>query len=460
MHMADSDTFSSIDFLSSILESVPDSLFLLDPETSRILWCNRTAADDLGYTPDEILGHSVLSLQKDVTGLPAWADIAQVIRSADPYVFVGRHRHKQGHEISVEVLTRCIEVDGACLFLSSARNTTLRRTLEGEMLSRDEQVRFALNEASDGLWDWHIPSGEVFFSPQLKRMLGYGPHEMKPTLDTWSHNVHPDDARAVFQAINQHLKGLRERYHAEYRLKNRNGHYVWVNDRGRICERDAQGQPVRMVGMVQNITSQKTLEHQLLQQATHDSLTGLRNRRESEYTLENLVQTCTRMGTPLGVCLFDLDHFKQINDLHGHLVGDQVLVHVAQEVQTRLRASDALFRWGGEEFLLLCPGSDASGVLCIASQLRAAIAALDWSSLHPSLAQVTASFGLAVLPEHGNTPRELLLGADSALYQAKAAGRNQVAHLASSPATTHQVTLETVGLHSPQACSACATPSN
>ena len=234
----------------------------------------------------------------------------------------------------------------------------MQPALQTEQLSRDAHVQFALNEASDGIWDWDLPSSEVLFSPQLKRMLGYGPHEMPPTVETWSTAVHPDDADAVFLAINQHLQGLRERYQAEYRLKNRNGHYIWVHDRGHVSQRDASGKPVRMVGMVQNITDRKALEEQLLRHASHDSLTGLRNRRESEHALENLVDTCTRLGLPLGVCIFDLDHLKQINDCQGHLAGDMVLVQMATRVAQSIRSSDSLFRWGGEEF---CCCARASG---------------------------------------------------------------------------------------------------
>jgi diguanylate cyclase (GGDEF)-like protein/PAS domain S-box-containing protein len=411
--------------LEDVFNAIPDSVFLLDPETSDIVFCNRAAHEDLGYARDEILGHSVLSLQKDVVGLPQWSLIAAEIRKADPYVFMGRHRHKRGHEIPVEVHTRAVHIGGREYFLSSARDITRRRMLETELLSRDEHVRFALNETSDGLWDWHVPSGEVFFSPQLKRMLGYGPHEMTPTLESWSGNVHPEDAERVFQVLSEHLAGQRERFEAEYRLRNRNGHHIWVHDRGKVFERNAQGEAVRVVGMVQNITDQKTLEQQLLEQASHDSLTGLRNRRESEAVLDNLVHTCQRLAVPLGVCMFDLDHFKQINDLNGHIVGDQVLTRVAQQMSYAIRASDNLFRWGGEEFLLLCPGMDHGAMVKLASKLRDEVASMDWAEL-PGVDQVTASFGIAVMPQDGLQPSALLLAADSALYRARAAGRNCV----------------------------------
>jgi len=410
---------------AKLLDGMPDSLYLLDPITSRIEWCNRLAHDSLGYTAEEILGHSVLSLQMDVTGLPAWEDIAAEIRQSDPFVFVGRHRHKAGHEVAVEVYTRTIELTGKSYFLSIARDITGRLLLQDSMTTRDQHVQFALNEASDGLWDWNVCTGEVFFSPQLKRLLGYGPHEMAPTLTTWSDNLHPDDAPRVNQALDHHMKGLRERYESEYRLRNRNGHYLWVHDRGRICERNARGQPTRVVGMVRNISDQKSLETRLLQAATRDSLTGLCNRRESEAALDRQRLTCQQVAQPLGVCLMDLDHFKQINDVHGHLAGDQVLAKVAHCISNQLRASDAVFRWGGEEFLVLFPGANLLDLTRLANKLREAIQALEWPDV-PQLKTVTASFGVTEMPAGGASAQALLLAADAALYKAKDQGRNQV----------------------------------
>ncbi len=238
-----------------LFEHLPDAVYLLDPDSSHIVWCNRAGWDSLGLTPEAVLDHSVLSLQKDVTGLPQWGEIAAVIRRQRDYTFVGRHRHAQGHELAVEVYTRCFEHEGREYFLSVARDITRRVALEADLNRREKQLWFALNEAADGLWDWNVPAGEVFFSPQLKRMLGYGPDEMAPTLASWSANVHPDDAERVMQQLDDHLQGRRTRYEAEYRLRNRNGVYLWVHDQGRVCERDAEGRATRVVGMVQDVTA-------------------------------------------------------------------------------------------------------------------------------------------------------------------------------------------------------------
>lgn len=411
--------------LVAALDAVPDAVYLIDPISSNILYCNRAGHEDLGLERGDLLHHSVLSLQKDVTGMPQWTQIAESIRQSSPYIFLGRHRHRDGHEVSVEIHTTAVTIAGHEVFLSSARNITQRVRLDADLLSRDAHVQFALNEAADGLWDWHLPTAEVFFSPQLKRMLGYGPHEMQSSLATWSDNLHPDDKPLVLQALDDHANGLRERYEAEYRLKNRNGHYLWVRDRGRVCERDGQGNATRVVGMVQNITDQKALEANLLSLATHDSLTGLRNRREAEQTLDNLLRTCQRLEVPLGVCMLDIDHFKSINDTHGHAMGDQVLVRMTEHLSASIRSTDGLFRWGGEEFLLLAPGlgPDEMGLWC--EKLCEQMGSLDWTDLLPQH-RLTASFGVAAMPAHGVTPTALLAAADSAMYRAKANGRNRV----------------------------------
>ena len=117
-----------------------DAVYLLEPLTSRIVWANRAGWTMLGLSPEEVLDHSVLSLQKDVVGAPQWGDIAAVIRTQSPYVFVGRHRHRDGHEVPVEVVTTCFLLGEQEYFLSVARDVTRR------------QVRSAAARPRAGRW--------------------------------------------------------------------------------------------------------------------------------------------------------------------------------------------------------------------------------------------------------------------------------------------------------------------
>lgn len=406
-------------------ERLPDAVYLIDPDTSRIVFCNETAYRDLGMERDEVLGHSVLSLQMDMVGLEQWREIADVIRQCEAYVFVGRHRHKAGHEVSVEVHTRTLTLGEREYFISVARNIVGRLSQEHDLLSREAQLRYAVNEATDGLWDWDIQTDLVYFSPQLKRMLGYGPHEMAaPKLSDWSDNIHPEDKRRVMQTVSDHLGGLRERYDAEYRLRNRNGHYLWVRDRGRICARSDDGTPLRMAGMVHNTTEHKQIEIELQRLASHDSLTGLLNRRESEVIAPTQLRLCRRLGLGMGLAMIDVDHFKQINDVHGHLAGDQVLRGVAGLIAGSIRNADYLFRWGGEEFLLLCVDVSEDEMLALAAKLRQRLTDATWPQV-PDLGKVDASIGVACFPGHANLS-ELMLAADRALYRAKTLGRGRV----------------------------------
>ncbi len=410
--------------LEVLFGAMADAVYLIDPDTSNILWCNHAGYAELGLQPHEVLHHSVLSLQKDVTGLPQWKDIAEVIRGAACYTFVGRHRHQDGGEIAVEVNTTSFSHQGQDYFLSVARNISRRLPLDAPSSSGDERLRHALNQAMDGLWDWDIATGAVYFSPQLKRMLGYGPDEMVGHVDTWSHNIHPEDRDQMLSLIDQHLRGRLMRFEAEYRLRNRNGHAIWVHDRGQVCERDAQGKPVRMVGMVQNITDRKLLEQRLEKMASIDDLTELPNRRAGQAYLGHLIDLAQRGGQPLCVGVLDIDAFKLVNDQHGHAKGDAVLHQVATLLRQTLPPCDYVYRSGGEEFIVLLPDASPDVAQAIAADIHAALEAKDWEA-DLQIDAVTVSIGLACFPQPQPVAAKLLDLADLALYRAKEQGRNR-----------------------------------
>ena len=154
--------------------------------------------------------------------------------------------------------------------------------------------------------------------------------------------------------------------------------------------------------------------------ATHDELTGLFNRQAFTPLYEQSVLEARRNGEPLSVVLFDIDHFKKINDSHGHLIGDRVIVSVAQAAREAVRSADSIYRWGGEEFLVLlrrCSMADAADV---GEKIRLRVAESQVGAV-----QSTVSLGVATLkPE--DTMEGLLSRADAAMYRAKNAGRNRL----------------------------------
>jgi diguanylate cyclase (GGDEF)-like protein/hemerythrin-like metal-binding protein len=158
--------------------------------------------------------------------------------------------------------------------------------------------------------------------------------------------------------------------------------------------------------------------------ATTDELTGLANRRLLDSMIAVEMARASRYREHLSLILFDLDHFKRVNDTCGHAVGDEVLVRMAEVIRGVVRAADAIFRWGGEEFMILVPHTDQEGALALAEKLRAAFAAES----HPVAGTVTASFGVAEW-QVGEQLSEWFKRVDRALYVAKNGGRNRVAKM-------------------------------
>ncbi|POZ52595.1 sensor domain-containing diguanylate cyclase [Methylovulum psychrotolerans] len=160
--------------------------------------------------------------------------------------------------------------------------------------------------------------------------------------------------------------------------------------------------------------------------AEHDPLTGALNRRTLDNALDTELAIADRYNRHCSLVMFDLDHFKQFNDNYGHSAGDIVLSSIAQTVRQTIRRSDMLFRFGGEEFLLLLPETATEGAWEIAEKIRLAIARLTLAYTEILLPKITASFGVASYPAHGQEALALINAADAALYQAKAQGRNRV----------------------------------
>jgi diguanylate cyclase (GGDEF)-like protein len=141
--------------------------------------------------------------------------------------------------------------------------------------------------------------------------------------------------------------------------------------------------------------------------------------------LETQYHLAQRYNTPFGIIMLDIDHFKNINDTYGHLVGDEVLKQLAKILKQNVRDTDSVGRWGGEEFLIICPSTEIEAVEKVAQNLRIKIQNHDFSN---GISQITSSFGIACYKSEQNLT-SLIKEVDDALYLAKENGRNQVARL-------------------------------
>ncbi|WP_018872676.1 PAS domain-containing protein [Thioalkalivibrio sp. ALJ16] len=222
-------------------------------------------------------------------------------------------------------------------------------------------------------------------------------------------------------------------YEEMFRTVRERGHWsgeVWNRRKdGRIFPlheivtaiRDTEGAIDYYIAVFHDISRQKELEAALEHQAFYDPLTDAANRGHFEAVLEQEAQRAQRYQQPCSLVMLDLDHFKRINDTHGHDVGDEVLRRVVHASRERLRGTDVLGRWGGEEFMVLLPGTDAEAAARVAEDLRRQVAALDFERV----GRVTISLGVAQC-QRGEAIKDWIKRADDAMYAAKREGRNQV----------------------------------
>lgn len=318
----------------------------------------------------------------------------------------------------------------------------------------EAQLQTLMNLISDGIWDWNANTGYVYRNPGWYRMLGYPTHSLHNTVFTWENVIHPDDYAQVMAHFEDYLNQRVPEYRIEYRCRCRDGSYLWIEDSGNVLARNPDGSVARMVGAHRNIDDRKRLVAYLEQRnhslenlvaertrelawvnqqlqgqleenralAERDALTLVANRYRLEKALLLECERARRFRQALSLIVVDIDDFKPINDRYGHARGDSVLVDVVQQIRDSVRASDLVARWGGDEFVVLMPDTDLASAHAVAQVLREQVQAL------PPIgeARLTLSVGVAQW-QPGEPSSELLVRADQALYQAKAAGKNQVA---------------------------------
>ncbi|WP_421324524.1 sensor domain-containing diguanylate cyclase [Aeromonas sp. 604176] len=314
-------------------------------------------------------------------------------------------------------------------------------------------VHGILEVISDGIWDWNANTGFVYRNPGWYRMLGYEPHTLGNNVFTWESVIHPDDMDRVMASFDAYLSGAAPDYRVEYRCRSRGGDYIWIEDCGRIIERNPDGSVARMIGAHRNIHASKLLLEQLelrnqsleqlvaertaelvrvneaLQQrveenrqlAETDALTGAASRYRLERALQLECERARRFHLPFTVIAMDVDNFKQINDSYGHNIGDQTLINIVALVRDHIREIDLLARWGGDEFMVLLPNTGREDALVVANKFQALMVT---NPICPRGA-TTMSFGVAEY-QQGEQKESLMVRADRALYQAKQQGKNQI----------------------------------
>lgn len=313
---------------------------------------------------------------------------------------------------------------GGCLALQ------VRRRLAAEMRLREKErhYRMLAENGTDLITQFDAGLRRSYASPASRTLLGYEPREL---LGQEPHALVVEEDRAAVAAAVAGLASGGAPMLLSYRLRRRDGEALWVEATGRRME-DGGG----FLFTVRDISQRKAVERDLHEANARlkrlvmlDGLTGIDNRRSFDLALAREVGAATRSGLPLSLLLIDIDHFKRLNDSHGHTVGDECLRLIAATIGARMqRPADHLARYGGEEFAVLLPQTEGTGAALLAGLLCEAVRGLDLSHIVAGGAALSISIGVATLhgAQDGESSRVLVDAADRALYEAKQGGRDRV----------------------------------
>ena len=310
------------------------------------------------------------------------------------------------------------------VFVGTVQDVTELRAIERDVQAARERFRVAFENAPVGMTISSADGRLLQVNDSMCDISGYTRDELL-TMNLAT-ITHPEELEERTQMHAQLIGGEIDSYIRDGRLLRANGDAVWVSRHVRML-RDSHGNPLRILSHFVDITERRMMERELRHMADHDPLTGLLNRRGLEAELERHVSHVNRYGDRGALLVLDLDHFKAINDTLGHEAGDRLIVTVATLLRNRLRSSDAVARLGGDEFAILLPDASADVAQHVAEEIVADIQ--HGAAIHhgQTTRRVTTSVGVRMFTQGQLNAESVLVDADLAMYDAKEAGRDQVA---------------------------------
>ncbi len=299
---------------------------------------------------------------------------------------------------------------------------------QASLIASENRYRWAIEVASDGIWDWDISQNIWSISNPWAKKLGLIPiHEendsphviVEDLMTSWNARVHPDDVAHRQQLLEEHLAGKSEIYEAEYRFLIPPERWIWLSAKGKVML-DRNGKAVRMVGSYSDITTRKYQEERIRHMAYHDALTDLPNRASLCEKIEKVAESKKNKADQGAIFLLNIDNFKFINDSWGYSCGDSLLIAIANRLTDHVSLEGVVARIGGDEFAILLPNFDGKQVDAWAKRIFHLFTKPIFSCGNRIL--VSSSMGIVVFTY--DTSVDMILGnASTALHYAKTTGK-------------------------------------
>lgn len=410
-----------------LVDHLQDGMFVV--EDGKITYVNQRLADMFCYPVEELIDRRFIDLvaeeDKPIVSERHRARIAgeKVPELYDVHIATGRgtticcslsvglSKNQAGHTVAVGTL----------------RDVTRQKAALADLEASKEELKSIFDHLPDIFYRTDMQGILTKASPACYHVLGYRQEEMLGTALS-SYYKTPEERQKIVQAI---IAGGGKATRVEAALKHKNGSTIWISTSA-FVRLGPDGQPAFIEGMARDVSEHKRMENQLIALSRTDGLTGAYNRGYFIDKSEEVINMARRYQRPASMMIADLDHFKEINDKHGHHSGDVALKTFADVCRRKIRESDILGRLGGEEFGLTLPETTIQDAQVLAERIRKAVAAIEIPA-GDRMIGMTVSIGLVELSPEDASLSAVMRRADLAMYQAKARGRNQVVTTMQSP---------------------------
>lgn len=313
-------------------------------------------------------------------------------------------------------------------YLGIANDITQRKRFEASLKVSEERLELAVRGSSDGLWDWDLQTAELYFSPRFYELLGFSRSDVSLNRqDVFIDRIHPEDRAPYKSAVDEHLDNGKP-FETTTRVRTQQGEWRWFRIRGEAIKAE-NGDFKRMAGSISDISHQKVAEEKLSRTAVTDQLTGLPNRACFLERMKGAIARAKSDFKHFAVLFLDFDRFKSINDNWGHDIGDELLRQIADRLRAGIfekspldNKTNLVARLGGDEFVILIESIDhPNDLIGIVENLQGILNQPYQLGKHQTLS--TASMGVVLGPSQYDREEEILRDADTAMYEAKQAGR-------------------------------------
>ncbi len=418
--------------LQNVLNSMTDVVFIKDTD-GNFSYCNNAIASLYDTKPELMLGKSDYDFTHDLKSSEEFITNAKLImekmQTEEVYesafnMKTGKQHHFQSIKIPY------LDTENNKKLLVVAKDITEIINLKQESERNRARLEHVLDVSEEGLWEWNTQTNQVLHNARWEEITGV--HRSKNSFSEFEQCILPEDRNKVMQVIQELLEHNRP-YNIEFRMQRPDGKIIWVWDRGKVSEYDADGNPIWLAGLILDITEEKANQEKVHSLAYYDQLTGLYNRSQLEEKLSETIAISKVNNTYCALLFIDLDRFKLMNDSYGHHMGDKLLKIIAKRLSHCHSESNIIARFGGDEFVIILPLHDADKASALSRTQAFADLVLEKiaSTLHLKSDvknldieyAITASIGGVVFRADQVPEEKLLQLADMALYRAKGNGR-------------------------------------